>query len=370
MEEMSNPIAQQLDAKVAQAAQDANNGIGSISPEMKKKLLTCIVGMKEQYPENKFLFSIDDTPVISQADVHTIGAKQKAGKTSLITIMISAILCGLWNRVKCLEEDMSVLYIDTEMKMVDTQQLGFKAAEMSGTDIDTLTERVHLVNFRPLTPAEMEEGIRYFVSLYKPKLVFVDGVVDLCANFNDVEASQNLVLNFLMKLAEHEQCAIINVLHTNKSDGYTELRGHLGAFFEQKGATVIKCEKDEKSNIVTVSFPTHRYAPVPEFHFTFNEKGIPVSADAQYQEIEDAKQLSKEEQKAAEKEAIYGERSKVITSIILENGGSMERKALIEAAMARIGKGRSTIKNLITQMKEGNDAPIIENNSVITLNSF
>lgn len=369
MEEMKTRL-QQLGSAMNQAVQDANSNLGVYSPELKKKLDQCVVGMNTEYPENKFMLSVDDIPVISQSDVHTIGAKQKAGKTSLIAIMIAAILGGSWHRVKCLEKGMSVLYIDTEMKMVDTQQLGFKVIEMSGADIDTLTESVHFVNFRPLTPEEMKDGIRYFVSLYKPRLVIIDGIVDLCANFNDVEASQNLVLNFLMKLAEHEQCAIINVLHTNKSDGYTELRGHLGAFFEQKGSTVIKCEKDDKSNIVTVSFPTHRYAPVPEFHFTFNEKGIPVSADAQYQEIEDAKQLSKEEQKAAEKEAIYGERSKVITSIILENGGSMERKALIEAAMARIGKGRSTIKNLITQMKEGNDAPIIENNSVITLNSF
>ncbi|MCQ2242795.1 MAG: AAA family ATPase [Bacteroidaceae bacterium] len=355
-----------LDEAMAEANRKLAEGNGSIDADMEAKLLACEIDMKAKYPDNIFLFSVDGAPVITMADIHTIGAKQKGGKTSLVAILMAAILCGEWNRVKCLMKDMCMLYIDTEMKKVDTQELGVKAATMAEVEATSISDRLHLVNFRPLTPKEMEDGIRYFINKYKPQLVVIDGIVDLCTNFNDVEASQNLVLNFLMKTAEEKQCAIINILHTNKTDGYTELRGHLGAYFEQKGATVIKCEKDDDTNIVTVKFPTHRYAPVPEFHFTFDEDGVPVCADELHQQIEQHKAQSKQDQKEAERKAVFEERKQIVLDILNVNGGKMERKALVEAVMQRIGKKESTVKNILKEMKEGSTPSISEVDSVIT----
>ncbi|MCQ2244594.1 MAG: AAA family ATPase [Bacteroidaceae bacterium] len=355
-----------LDTAMADAEAKIAEGNGGIDAELENKLKACEIDMDAEYPKNTFLFSVDDVPVITQGDLHTIGAKQKGGKTSLVAILMAAILCGEWNRVKCLIKGMSILYIDTEMKTIDTQSLGVKAAKMAGVDVKALSDRIHLVNFRPLTPKEMETGILYFIHKYNPQLVIIDGIVDLCANFNDVEASQNLVLNFLMKIAEVEKCAIINVLHTNKTDGYTELRGHLGAYFEQKGVTVMKCEKDDDSNIVTVKFPTHRYAPVPEFHFTFDEDGVPVCADELHQQIEQHKAQSKQDQKEAERKAVFEERKQIVLDILNVNGGKMERKALVEAVMQRIGKKESTVKNILKEMKEGSTPSISEVDSVIT----
>lgn len=355
----------QLDANMAQAAQDAQMGKLCIDPEKEAKFKGCIVDMNTQYSANEFIFEVDNLPVITRGDLHTIGAKQKAGKTSLISILLSAIICGQWNRVKCIVPDLKVLYIDTEMKKIDTQQLGVKALTMAGGG--TLPDRIHLVNFRSLYSAELEEAVYYFMDRYAPDLLIIDGVVDFCPNFNDVELSQHLVIDFLMKLAEQKKCAIINVLHTNKTDNFSELRGHLGAFFEQKGGTIIKCEKDENTNVVTVTFPTHRYAPVPEFHFTFSEEGIPVCADDQYQEMVKAKQRSKEEQKAAEQAKIYRQRSGVIVDVIRKHGGSVERKVLVEEAMARLEKGKSTVTDLIKAMKEDACPVITECNSVIAL---
>lgn len=355
-----NNNQERLEAVMAQAEHTVMTGI---SPELEVKLTHSVIDMDAEYPPNRFAFSLDGVPFLTIGDIHTVGAKQKGGKTSFVTILISSIIAGEWNRVKCLLEDTTVLYVDTEMKKVDTQQLGKRAAAMAG--VEKMPENIHLVNFRHLAPAEMEVAIRYLIKLYEPKIVIIDGVVDLCANFNNVEASQNLVLNFLMKTAEEHQCAIINVLHTNKTDGYNELRGHLGAFFEQKGVTVVKCEKDDDTNIVTVKFPTHRYAPLSEFHFTYDEQGMPICADSQYEQIEAEKRRSKEEQKEAEKAALYQERAKIITDILTLNGGSLERKALVEEAKQKMEKGKSTVDNLIKRMKE--EEVICEKDSVVSL---
>lgn len=366
-EAMANSQIAVLDAIVAQAEKNAAEGNGEFTKEQLHKFNACEVRMDAEYPENQFLFSVDDVPVITVGDIHTIGAKQKGGKTSLVTILIAAILGGQWNRVKCLVQDMRVLYIDTEMKQVDTQHLGAKAAAMAGVEVSALNDRIHLVNFRPLTPAEMELGILYFIKKYRPQLVIIDGIVDLCANFNDVEASQELVLNYLMKTADEYGCAFINILHTNKTDGYTELRGHLGAFFEQKGVTVIKCEKDDDSNIVTVKFPTHRYAPVPEFHFSYDENGVPVNADVLFQEIEAKKLLTHEQQKAAEKEAVYQERSQIVIGILKAHGGSMERKALKDEAKIRLDRKDCVVKSLLKHMMEEEKPSIVQVENVIKL---
>lgn len=290
-------------ATVASAAAQQPTGDESLSPELIEKFKQCEVKMDTVYPPNEFLFTVYGIPVITRSDIHTIGAKQKGGKSSLVAIFMAAVLRGQWDCVKCIMDDAKVLYIDTEMKPVDTQMLAEKAAKMAGVDKSAVSEKIHLVNFRPLSPKEMEDGIRYFINQYKPTIVYIDGIVDLCTNFNDVEASQNLVLNFLMKISEENKCAIVNVLHTNKTDNYVELRGHLGAFCEQKGSTVIKCEKDDAHNLVTVKFPTHRYAPVPEFHFTFDENGIPVSGTSLPNSIEEEKKRTAEEQKAEKEES-------------------------------------------------------------------
>lgn len=365
--DINNQYAE-VDAIMAKAHKGAENGDGEFTPELILKFHACEILMDKEYPENEFFFSVGGVPVISQGDIHTVGAKQKGGKTSLLDIFVSSTLGGSWgNVVKCLVKDMTVLYIDTEMKQVDTQQFGVKAAKMAGVDVAALNGKVHLVNFRPLTSDEMEQGIRYFIKKYKPMLVIIDGIVDLCSNFNDVEASQDLVLNFLMKIAEEHKCAIISVLHTNKTDGYTELRGHLGAYFEQKGVTTIKCDKNDAFNLVTVSFPTHRYAPVPDFHFSFDANGVPVPADDLYSEIEANKQKSKDEQKEEKRKLEYEVRSQTIMGIVKEHGGSVERKVLKEEAMVKIGKAASTVNDVLKCMLEDPTPLVVQKGKVVML---
>lgn len=341
-----------------------------VDKELEEKLRACVIGMESTYPVNEFLFSVDGVPVITKADLHTIGAKQKGGKTSLVSILLAAVVAGRWNRVRSLVGDTTVAYFDTEMKPIDTQLLAMKVATMAGCSKEEVYSRVHFLNFRKLAPKEMETGVRYYIEKLKPSIVIIDGIVDLCANFNDVEKSQNLVLNFLMKIAEEHQCAIVSILHTNKTDGYTELRGHLGAFFEQKGVTTVKCDKDDASNVVTVSFPTHRYAPVPDFHFTFDSEGLPIPADELHAQMEAKKQQTKDEEKAAKAEATYQERVKKVLGIIGRHGGSISRKELLDEAMEATGKGSSTVKDLIKRMKEDPDAGIVEENSVISMLTF
>lgn len=360
-------MATMLNERIAEAEELAKQPVvPSGIDAFRQKILSSIVKEDEEFEEEEFLFSSNGIPFFSTSDVHTIGAKQKAGKTSLVGILLTAVKYGEWDIVKSLKSDTSALYIDTEMKRGDTHQMYKKIERMGGNREITYKGAIKCANFRPFSSDEMKRGMPMLIEKCKPNLVIIDGIVDFCANFNDVERSQELVLNYLMKLAEKHKCAIVCVLHTNKTDSYTELRGHLGAFLEQKGATVIKCEKDD-NNIVDVTFPTHRYAPVPGFSFTFTNDGIPIAADAQRQAIIAELQRKREEETASKKKSCQEARCKILLDIIREHGGSISRSQLKEEGSQRLEKGERTVNDIIKYMLE-EEMPKIQNvNKMITL---
>lgn len=320
--------------------------------ESLQKIIDCEVNFTKQYAPNEFLFAVDNVPFLTRADIHTIGAKQKGGKTSLIRILIATSICGQWHRVSCLKPDMKIVYLDTEQKAVDTQNSLRMVMKMAGKE-EVDNPNIHMFNFRPLTPDEMMTGIVMYLTIYRPDMLVIDGIVDICKDFNDVEASQDLVLNFLMKLAEQYNCAIVSVLHTNKTDNYTELRGHLGAFLGQKGVTVLKCVKDESSNIVSVTMPTVRYAPVPDWHFTFDAEGLPVDAEEQFKLVQSEIAKQERERKEAERQAEKRKRKEMILDIINCLGGIAPRKEVYQRFHSIADLGETVFKDLVKEMVEG-----------------
>lgn len=323
------------------------------------KMLSCEVSLDKQYPENQFLYEVDGKPFLTRGDIHTIGGKQKGGKSSLARIIMAATLSGSWYRIKCLTPGIETVYIDTEMKGVDTQNSLRQIAKMAGVEESELGH-IHMYNVRPLTTDEIKESIILYLELHHPTLMFIDGLVDLCKDFNDVEASQDLVLNFLMKKAEEYNCAIVSMLHTNKTDNYTELRGHLGAFLEQKGVSVIKCIKDEKSGIVTVTMPTVRYAPVPDWHFAYDACGCPIDAESLFLQHQEEAAKTIKERKEAERRERDQSRKDAILSIINANAGHMLRKDVQEAFCTKTKLGETVFKDLVKSMLESEPAMLYQ----------
>lgn len=249
--------------------------------------------------------------------------------------------------------------------MCDTQQVGKDVAEMAG--VEKLPKNVHFVNLRKYSAEQMKAAIVLYICLYHADIVIIDGIVDFCPNFNDVEASQNLVIDYLLKIADKYDCAIINVLHTNKTDNFNELRGHLGSFLEQKGVTVIKCEKNNDLNLVSVKFPTHRYAPLNEFHFSYNDNGMPIDGDDFYQENEEEKKRLQKEKAAAKTTNDYIQRSTKVVNILKDHNGSMKRTQLVKSAMIKLSLGKSSVNSLIKKMLEDASSVIKEEKSDISL---
>lgn len=107
--------------------------------------------------------------------------------------------------------------------------------------------------------------------------IVIDGVKDICYNYNDLEQAENTV-NLLKKWQEHGN--IITVLHTAKSTG--KLRGHLGTELENKASYVIGLtrmkeldEENPKRVFSQISAVTPRgFAPFSEFDFYRQDKSV------------------------------------------------------------------------------------------------
>lgn len=328
--------------------------------ELILKLLDCHVTSDKEYPPNNFLFEVDGAAFITQGDLFTIGGKQKSGKTTFARLLMAASISGSWNRLKCIECLIDIVYLDSEMKPVDTQNTLRQVAKLAGVDAEIAEEHLFMYNLRAVDVESMKKSIRLYLDIHHPAILMLDGIVDFCPNFNDVEASQELVIEFLSKLAEEYRCAIINILHTNKTDNYTELRGHLGAFLEQKGGGVVKCYKDEKSNIVTVSLTTVRYAPVPDWHFAYDADGMPIDAETLFLE----QQAEAAQNEAARRKAENAKRDKnrkdTILSILHAKGGTAKRRDVQQQFMNQLKLGESIFKDLVKEMRDADEPELYE----------
>ena len=212
-----------------------------------------------------FLFTLKASHgLIARANLHTLQGDKKAGKSAAGLALITAALKGEFIGITPSRPDLSLLWIDTEQ---DRNTLRRKArAVLSMAELDTMPDRVKIVALRGFgSPADLLKASLQAITETAPDFVFLDGVVDLCEAFNDEEKSR-AVIRELEAYAERYGCAILGLIHTNKTSR-NEARGHLGAILQQKSAEIYQVTKEWER--AKVSQPFSRFAPVPDFFFTF-----------------------------------------------------------------------------------------------------
>ena len=213
----------------------------------------------------KFLFTLNGRGMIAEDNIHTIMGLQKTGKSAVGIALMAAALRGEFLGIRANEEKTPVLWIDTEQ---DTQTLRERALAMlkiAGYDSGA-PETLNIVTLRAAVLGDRLSIISQAIRDKGPKLVFIDGAVDLCEDFNDNTKSLHVVEE-LLRLCEVYHCTILPVIHTNKKEEVA--RGHLGAFLQQKSGEVYLLRK--VMDIATVTQSESRFAPVSPFAFQFGD---------------------------------------------------------------------------------------------------
>lgn len=297
--------------------------------EQEKFLEEHLISFSTEYPPEECLLEVDGVPFFARGDIHAIKAKQKQGKTNAIAIMVAAILCGQWGRLRAVMRNARIMVIDTEQKGADAQQIYARVFDLAGLPREDIHERFRYFGLRSLSQEDKLRFVRQAILRYQPDIVFIDGVVDLMGNFNEV-ADSKLIIEELMRLSTAEvvgrEVAVVCVLHVNKAEDDHNMRGHAGTMLSQKAGTVLEVIK--RSGIMTVSCSDARHQEMPAWSFRFNEQGQIVDADAEVRQI---MQQKAEDRQAAAQQRIDDKREEryaIIRQILEAEGGKTSRAFL------------------------------------------
>ncbi len=302
---------------------------------------------KTVLPPEKAAISIDGIPFFEIGDVGAVKAKQKAGKTTMLKALVAAWMKGELFRLKSELEEARVLWLDTEQKGHDVKRIIDDVKHLSGQDDDYIDRHLKLYTVRTLSHKTLMDDTKLLVSKYRPLVLIIDGLVDLIESFND-EALSHQLINELVMMSDNYECAIIAVLHENKSDADHNMRGHLGTMLAQKAGTVVQCAKDG-NGVITVSCSDSRHAAMPTWKIKYDESGHIISADGA-------------QTTAGQVEALR--RVNLIKNIITDNGGSISRKELTEKLTEDLQLSRTRVANLISEQL---NKSICENNNLIQI---
>jgi hypothetical protein len=199
---------------------------------------------------------------------------QKASKTSVIAAIAASGMAG-GESVLGFSLDMqgkSAVFFDTEQSAYFYKYTQEMIHRMAGKADNPASYAAY--HMRRLTPAQRLRGIDLLIKQAKDVgLIVIDGIVDLCENFNS-ETESSKVIEHLMRWSDETGAMILTVLHLTKADGF--MRGHLGTALQNKYDFGIQVTKDGDEQSFKVRCRDSRFAPFPGFEFTKDERGYPV----------------------------------------------------------------------------------------------
>jgi len=222
-----------------------------------------LIDLTEDVPEPPPLVSISEIPIFTRGNVSSITGKAKSRKTFLNTLLSQRFLS--------MNDKCKIIIFDTEMAKFHTQKTVRRIHRLMDWDERTNEyDRLKVFHLRELSTKERLEFIQKAIPLFTPDLVFIDGVKDICSDFNNLSESGDLV-NILMRLSSVHNCHICSIIHLNKVDN--NARGHLGTELMNKSETVINVTADGDTSSASPEYC--RNLPFEKFWFRINENGLP-----------------------------------------------------------------------------------------------
>lgn len=229
-----------------------------------------IIDLAEQLPNPQPIVRIWGNLIASRGNVSTVVGMAKSRKTFLT----AAIASGFLSSSDFLGFDTpatgKVVYIDTEQSKAHVHKIARRILRSIGLPTDRNHDQLVVAALRELTPDRRREATGEIIRRYKPDLLILDGVADLCNDPNDLHESEALTCELMRWSSEYDN-HILCVLHSNP--GGEKARGHLGSALLRKSETVMLVKADGDTSVVSPQYC--RNEPFTEFAFQINVSGLP-----------------------------------------------------------------------------------------------
>lgn len=207
---------------------------------------------KEAYIRPQFTLSYNGVPFAPLGGIHGLTGQPGHGKTMTFTQIMVAIMRGEFYGLRYeLSHEIpqpKVLYIDTEMEKGNTQLVMLRVYKMMGWQTGTEQDQFKILWLREEVKAEDRwRKTLKAISIMKPTVVFLDGLIDVVGDFNDNKECQNIIYQ-CMATASHYRISMWCLLHENP--GSEKMVGHAGSFLERKATDVLKTKKDKGTDVI------------------------------------------------------------------------------------------------------------------------
>ena len=225
----------------------------------------------------EFLFRLSGKPCFARGELTGLSGKAKSGKTFVSSILMALCFCNQLLSVERIEQKkLHVLWYDTEQSEESTQDiLKHRIIPLTGIPEDRFPmEQMDVFNVRGEPMNERLGLLELLVRRYQPDLVVLDGIRDLVADINDGVVAQDTIER-LMRLASENHCAIVCVLHQNKSQEDKNLRGWIGTELKNKAFEVYECAKNSEHIFTWGQTDTRKYTIPTPLQFAVNDDGLP-----------------------------------------------------------------------------------------------
>ena len=229
-----------------------------------------IIDLSERVPDPQPIVRIWGNLIASRGNISTVVGLAKSRKTFLT----AAVASGFLSPSDFLGFDTpatgKVVYIDTEQAKAHVHRIARRILRAINLPTDRNYDKLVVAALRELTPDQRKDATGEILRRYKPDLLILDGVADLCNDPNDLHESEALVCELMRWSCEYDN-HILCVLHSNP--GGDKARGHLGSALLRKSETVMLVKADGDTSIVSPQYC--RNEPFTEFAFQINASGLP-----------------------------------------------------------------------------------------------
>lgn len=243
-------------------------------------LTSRIIDLTKDYLELEYLFERNGIPCFSKGDIHVVKGKAKAGKSTFIVTLVTALISGDNFGFKAIKTGLRTLYVDTEQNPVNTANVSKKIHRLCGLSLDKNYECFTAMNLRGDSPKERKKFICEAIEKCKPNFVIIDGVKDLVEG-GDINSPKDATetIQFLMTLTKNYNISILTVLHENKNDD--NLRGHVGAELLNKCSEVWQIKKFEDRHEVEQTVNRNAPSKQVKYAYRYNSSGLPEPVEIQ-----------------------------------------------------------------------------------------
>lgn len=225
--------------------------------EIQARLQKFRIRRDSQLTASRHLLEVHGVKCFPRGDLIALSGKEKCGKTTACRILTSALLRGEYQGIKALENNLRILWIDTEQAAISTRSVIRGIDLMCG--FEPSDDQLYFLNLREWGEKEtMIQVLRFMFDNFRPDFVILDGIRDFIHDFNDVCESADIVLECMrlssgvneamakeQKLHERQPCCIACILHQNKPKDDNNMRGHLGTELANKSGEVWESTRDD-----------------------------------------------------------------------------------------------------------------------------